>query len=124
MPMKTCRSNLNPYDIFFAKRIGGNHYFVCIYTQSNDINNVLTEDIYGLLITTNQKYARIPKNDYNVEIYINNRRCYVCCDKLIRINKRDAVKKKYYTLEEEEKSEIRSKFSKFINEVERQMKGV
>lgn len=120
------RGGIKPFDILFAdcnSTFGGKmkHYYVCIYCQKNDNNTYLANDFYGLLITTNDKYKKIGYNDYNVEININNRICYVCCDKLIRIQNDYTVCKKTYSLNSQEVAQIKDKFNAFILETKRQM---
>jgi len=120
----TCLSNIQPFDIFFAEKRGDfenkyKHYYVCIYTQTNDINNPLKNDIYGLIITTNQKYKNIV-NDYNVEIELNGKSCYVCCDKIVRIKLDHNVYPKHKHLKPEKIDQIKFNLSKFMNEIKRQ----
>lgn len=121
-----CRSNIRPFDIFFADKKSDfdnnfKHYYVCIYTQAEDPNNKLWNDIYGLIITTNQKYRNMTQNDYNVEIEINGHSCYVCCDKLVRMRIDRNVKLKRQKLSNEKIEEVKANFFKFIEEMKRQV---
>jgi hypothetical protein len=128
--MKTQLNNpIKPFDIIYKEYAGefgqesSKHYYVCIYTQSEDENNRLYSDIYGLMITTNKKYENIP-NDYNVRIEINDVQCYVLCDKIFRFKIEQTMEVKDTKLTVYEKSEIKSKFDKFIKEVNRQMEVI
>lgn len=103
------------------------HYFYCIYTQKEDINNTLSEDVIGLMITTNEKMDYIVKykNDYNVKIKLNDKTAYVCCDKIFRFNVKD--KKIDYVgdlLNAKEKKAITKYYKRFIKESLRQLQGV
>ena len=103
------------------------HYFYCIYTQKEDINNTLSEDVIGLMITTNEKMDYIVKykNDYNVKIKLNDKTAYVCCDKIFRFNVKD--KKVDYVgdlLNAKEKKSITKYYKRFIKESLRQLQGV
>lgn len=103
------------------------HYFYCIYTQKEDINNTLSEDVIGLMITTNEKMDYIVKykNDYNVKITLNDKTAYVCCDKVFRFNVKD--KKVDYVgdlLNAKEKKSITKYYKRFIKESLRQLQGV
>jgi hypothetical protein len=86
-----------------------------------DENNHLVNDVYGLMITTNQKYKNIP-NDYNVEIQINGKDCFVLCDKLFRFKIEENMEILDQTLTVYKKSEVKEKLDKFMKEIERQMK--
>lgn len=102
------------------------HYFYCIYTQKEDINNTLSEDVIGLMITTNEKMDYIVKykNDYNVKIKLNDKTAYVCCDKIFRFNVKD--KKIDYVgdlLNAKEKKAITKYYKRFIKESLRQLQG-
>lgn len=102
------------------------HYFYCIYTQKEDINNTLSEDVIGLMITTNEKMDYIVKykNDYNVKIKLNDKTAYVCCDKIFRFNVKD--KKVDYVgdlLNAKEKKAITKYYKRFIKETLRQLQG-
>lgn len=115
-----------PYDVFykeFATQDFGpsRHYYVCIYSQKIDQNNHLVSDIYGLMITSNQKYNNIP-NDYNVKIEINGKEVFVLCDKLFRFKVEENMTLVDRKLSNFEKSEIKDKLKKFLNEIERQVK--
>lgn len=118
--------DFNVYDIFYkefeTKDFGpSKHYYVCIYSQKLDENNRLVSDVYGLMITSNQKYNKIP-NDYNVKIDINGKEVFVLCDKLFRFKVEDKMTLVDKRLSNFEKSEIREKLKKFLNEIERQVK--
>ena len=57
-------SNIKAGDIFHAQYLNyrgelKHHYFYCVYTQNDDQNNNLTTDVMGLLISTNDKFARL-----------------------------------------------------------------
>lgn len=120
----SCHSNIYPYDVILANINGQNHYFVCIYTQLIDNANRLTNDIYGLVISTNKKYEHIFENhynDYNAKIKINGKDAYVCCDKLTRISTRqERIILKHISLTENEKEDIKKYLKKFLQEVKRQ----
>ncbi len=124
--MKICPSKqtIKTFDIFYAPRNVGEsrkHYFVCIYSQEKDANNRLFSDIYGLMISTNPKYQKLPENDYNVQIEINEKTCFVLCDKWYRFEVDDSMEIKPAVLEEQTRIEIMAKLNKFIKEVKRQM---
>ena len=93
------RSSIEPFDIFLAKDNGqynksGRHYFICIYSQEKDINNNLANDLYGLMVTSNSKYAQFFDNnfnDYNVEVRFNGKVSYALCDKIGRASCRERV---------------------------------
>ena len=118
--------DIKPFDIFFANKQNdyrrSKHYYICVYTQREDVNNNLTNDIYGLLVTTNPKYSYFEDNDYNVAIEINGKDCYVCCDKLVRMKIDRNVELKGYFLNNNQIKEIKVKLSKFFSEVNRQLK--
>lgn len=101
------------------------HFFYCIYTQEQDIHNTLSEDIIGLLITTNEKFEHIieNKNDYNIKVKLNKRVAYVNADKIFRFNLRDKINtNKYkYKLNKKEKALIKKYYKKFIKESLRQL---
>jgi len=120
-------SNILPFDIFFADKKcdfedNFKHYYVCIYSQQLDQSHRVLNDLYGLIITTNKKYEYI-QDDYVVPIVINERKCYVCCDKLVRIKLDEKVQLKQYYLTEEQKEQVRVKTVKFMQEVKRQIWG-
>jgi hypothetical protein len=117
-------NELKPFDIFYKlsqSEFGINkHYYVCIYTQKQDENNHLINDVYGLMISSNQKFFGLP-NDYNVKIEINGLACFVLCDKLFRFKVEETMEIKEKKLNTYEKSEVGEKLNKFITEVKRQM---
>lgn len=113
-------SDINPFDVFLVDTPKDKHYYVCIYTQNNDKNNRLYSDVYGLVITTNPKYDYLPYNDYNVPIYINKKKAYVNCDKLVRIKLYDNVQKKDFVIPHEVRKDIRYNLDKFITEIKKQ----
>lgn len=121
---KTSANDLKPFDIFYKlsqSEFGTNkHYYICIYTQKQDENNHLINDVYGLMISSNQKFFGLP-NDYNVKIEINGMSCFVLCDKLFRFKVEETMEIKEKKLNTYEKSEVGEKLNKFIAEVKRQM---
>jgi len=122
------RSNIKPFDIFLAKYNGqynktSRHYFICVYAQDIDINNELSNDLYGLMITSNSKYEHFFEtgfNDYNVEIRFNEKISYALCDKILRIPNDKYVSKTEYTLTKGETYTIKQYLNKFIQELKRQ----
>ncbi len=127
--MKSASKVIKTGDIFLAKYsnyYGKNkaHYFYCIYSQEEDINNHLNEDIIGLMITSNPKMEDIIKNynDYNVKVKIYTTEAYVCCDKIFRFNTKDKVVNHGDLLDELEKQDILEHYKKFIGETLRQLK--
>lgn len=125
---KIYRSSIEPFDIFLAKGNGqynksGRHYFVCIYSQEKDINNHLSNDLYGLMITSNNKYAKFFDNnfnDYNVEIKFNGKISYALCDKILRIPNNKNVIKTEHKLTNGEIYNIKKYLKKFMDEIKRQ----
>lgn len=116
-----------PFDIFLAEINGVKHYFVCIYSQQHDINNHLSGDIYGLMITTNPKIEWLidtKHNDYNVKIEINRKNCFVCCDKMIRMQLSDVIIKKRKRLTPKEMCAINQKVIGFQYEIHRQIQTI
>lgn len=114
---------MKTYDVFLYDENGERHYYLCIYSQVSDNNNRLTSDAYGLFITTNSKYDILKTqkiDDYNVEIYLNNKKCFVCCDKWQRV-KIDKVKIKRLKITNDKKREIMNKVNKFLSEIGRQI---
>lgn len=109
------------YDNYYGEN--KKHYFYCIYSQEEDINNKLNEDVIGLLITSNEKMEFIVnnQNDYNVKIKLYTTDCYVCCDKIFRFNKKDKITLKGDLLDDYEKRVILRYYKKFINESLRQL---
>lgn len=102
------------------------HFFYCIYTQRQDVNNTLSEDIIGLMITSNPKmdYIIETKNDYNVKIRLKNEDAYVCSDKVFRFNTNDKINKvNNSVLTNKEKRLINTYFKKFIKESFRQLES-
>lgn len=129
----TYRSNfkekLQAFDIILAKNVGlkgemRQHYYLVVYAQDEDDNNTLTDDFVGLLITSNKKIEKLfamKRNDYNAEIYLNQQKVYVCCDKGERLNKQMVIEKKDYTLTEYEKNGVMFYYKKYISESLRQL---
>lgn len=125
---KFYRSSIEPFDVFLAKDNGqynesGRHYFVCIYSQEKDINNHLSNDLYGLMITSNNKYAKFFDNnfnDYNVEIRLNGKVSYALCDKILRIPNNQKVIKTEHKLTNGEIYNIKKYLIKFMEEIKRQ----
>lgn len=124
--MMTYHSNtIKPFDIFYAeiytpygqKR---KHYYVCIYAQPYDFNNPLESDVFGFVITTNQKYKHMKYNDYNAKVKIGKKDAYVCCDKMVRVPI-NSVQKKQTQLTMNEREDIQSKFLNFNRELLRQL---
>lgn len=109
------------YDNYYGTK--KRHFFYCIYSQNDDVNNTLDEDVIGLMITSNQKmdYIIENKNDYNVKIELYDKTVYVCCDKIFRFNKNE-VDYKGNLLKRKEKNEISIYYKKFIGESLRQLK--
>lgn len=116
---------IKPFDVFFALRKTDfgekKHYYVCVYTQSEDGNNKLRDDVYGLIVSTNPKYKNMLENDYNVEIEINGVECFVNCDKMVRIRLDENVELKTTRLPSSKKEEIKKMLNKFLKEMERQV---
>lgn len=115
-------------DIFHAEYnnyYGDNkrHFFYCIYSQEQDGNNNLNEDIIGLMITTNEKmdYIIENKNDYNVKIRLRDKKSYVCCDKVFRFNTKDKVDMVRDKLTKKEKKLIKIYYKKFLSETLKQL---
>ncbi|HPW96768.1 MAG TPA: hypothetical protein PK557_07385 [Paludibacteraceae bacterium] len=130
--MMTYHSNIKAGDIFHARYLNykgteKRHYFYCIYAQADDPNNTLTEDIIGLMISSNTKFERLEEqgvNDYNVQVEIFGKKSWVCVDKSFRFMLSDStceIDKKKISLTEKEKSEILNKYSRFYLEATRQM---
>lgn len=115
---------IRPFDVFYAIKnteFGEKkHYYICIYTQKEDENNKLFNDIYALFVTTNQKYENF-SNDYNVEIEINDVKSYVNCDKIVRLRIDERMELKQTRLSKEKRKEIQTMFEKFVSEIKRQM---
>jgi hypothetical protein len=80
-------------------------------------------DIYGLIVTSNQKYKHIP-NDYNVDLYIYKKLAFVNCDKLFRIRLTEDITIKDFIVPEEKRKEIMNKTKKFMNEIQKQMEVI
>lgn len=122
------RSSIEPFDIFLAKDNGqynksGQHYFICIYSQERDINNNLANDLYGLMVTSNSKYAQFFDNnfnDYNVEVRFNGKVSYALCDKILRIPNNQKVIKTEHKLTNGEIYNIKQHLKKFMKEIKRQ----
>lgn len=128
----TYHSNIKAGDIFHARYLNYNgaekrHYFYCIYTQVEDPNNNLYEDIVGLLISTNKKFDKLEAqgfNDYNVPVMINGKKAWVCTDKMYRFMSSDEtceIERKIINLAQKEKEEVLAKFTRFYLEATRQM---
>lgn len=121
-------SSIEPFDIFLAKDNGqynksGQHYFICIYSQERDINNNLANDLYGLMVTSNSKYAQFFDNnfnDYNVEVRFNGKISYALCDKILRIPNNQKVIKTEHKLTNGEIYNIKQHLKKFMEEIKRQ----
>lgn len=112
---------IKPFDVVLVNTNNDKHYYVCIYTQELDRNNKLDADIYGVVITSNTKYDYLPYNDYNVPMFINAKKVYINCDKLVRIKLRDNVSKKNINVPEQVRKEIRYHLDKFITELKTQI---
>ena len=83
-PYRFEKADIRPHDIFYAEhysysgaKIG--HYFYCVHSQDEDKSNELFRDILALLITTKETPG------YNVEIRVNGKRAWVCCDNPFRL---------------------------------------
>ena len=124
--------NIKAGDLFHARYLNyqgelKHHYFYCVYTQQDDVNNNLVSDIVGLLISTNEKFAKLEAqgfNDYNVSVEISGRKAWVCADKMYRFMLTDAtcnIEKKKTRLTQKEKEEVLSRFTRFYLETTRQM---
>lgn len=124
--------NIKAGDLFHARYLNyqgelKHHYFYCVYTQQDDVNNKLSSDIVGLLISTNEKFAKLEAqgfNDYNVSVEINGRKAWVCADKMYRFMLTDTtcnIEKKKMRLTQKEKEEVLSRFTRFYLETTRQM---
>lgn len=111
---------IKPFDVVLVNNNNDKHYYVCVYTQELDRNNKLDADIYGVVITSNTKYDYLPYNDYNVPMFINAKKVYINCDKLVRIKLRDNVSKKNINIPEKIRKEIRYHIDKFITELKTQ----
>lgn len=122
--MRTLPNEIKAYQIFYKTTVSEfgehKHYYVCIYSQRQDINNRLVSDVYGLMISTNKKFENLP-NDYNVKIEINGTPCFVLCDKMYRFKIEETMEVKEQRLTNYQKSEIAEKLNKFYNEIKRQM---
>lgn len=119
-------------DLFYAQYLNyqgelKHHYFYCVYTQESDQNNSLSGDAVGLLISTNDKFARLAEqglNDYNVAVTINGKKAWVCADKMYRFMLSDPTckaERKKAALGQKEKEEVLSRFTRFFLEATRQM---
>lgn len=120
--------NIKTGDIFHAEYSNyygkdKKHFFYCVYTQHQDINNTLVEDIIGLLITSNTKYEYIieNKNDYNIRITINGKRSYVNADKIYRFNTNDNISFKKERVSPKQKKKILKFYKRFLKESLRQL---
>jgi predicted glycosyl hydrolase (DUF1957 family) len=112
---------IKPFDVVLVNNNNDKHYYICVYTQELDRNNKLDADIYGVVITSNTKYDYLPYNDYNVPMFINTKKVYINCDKLVRIKLKDNVSKKNINVPEQVRKEIRYHLDKFITEVKTQI---
>jgi hypothetical protein len=107
------KEEIQAKDIFYGEHYDLNgkkswHYFYCIYSQDNDKTHELFRDIIGLLITTKQ-----PKG-YYIEVNINEKIAYVCCDIEIRFfSSVDMVQNKHITLNKKEHKKIYECYNKF-----------
>ena len=111
---------IKPFDVVLVNTNNDKHYYICIYTQELDSNNKLNSDIYGVVVTSNTKYDYLPYNDYNVPMFINQKKVYINCDKLVRIKLNGNVSKKNINVPEEVRKEIRYNLDKFITEIKKQ----
>lgn len=113
---------IRPHDIFYGEHFNYTgekmgHYFYCVHSQEEDVNNGLFRDIIGLLITTKKPLG------YFCEIEINNKAAYVCCDKQVRfISETGKVQLKHYRPTREEKKKVFKCLRDFEREKFRQMK--
>ena len=123
----TCRSNeenkIVAGDIFLSKHLSVDnktlkeHYFVCLYSQVSDSQNVLTNDIVGAIITANPKYTKIV-DEYVVKVYLS-KPSYICVDKQFRFSRTQVT---YVSkLPQKTMDEVMHKTKKFFREVERQI---
>jgi hypothetical protein len=111
---------IKPFDVVLVNNNNDKHYYICIYTQELDTNNKLSSDIYGVVVTSNTKYDYLTYNDYNVPMFINAKKVYINCDKLVRIKLNDNVSKKNVFVPHEVRKEIRYNLDKFITEIKKQ----
>lgn len=124
-----CRSRklIEPFDVFYAKvatEFGERwHYYVCVYSQHFDEKIPLSNDIYGLLITSNKKYNN--KTEYSVKFSTEKfDESYIICDKLTRIIIDADVFNTDVVLSEKTKSEVIEKLDSFISEIKKQIGGI
>jgi hypothetical protein len=83
----------------------------------------LSNDLYGLMITSNSKYAQFFDNnfnDYNVEVRFNGKVSYALCDKILRIPNNKKVIKTEHKLTNGEIYSIKQHLKKFMEEIKRQ----
>lgn len=113
-------NSIQPFDVVLVNTDQDKHYYICIYTQELDVNNKLSSDIYGLVVTSNTKYDYLTYNDYNVPMFINEKKVYINCDKLVRIKLNKNVSKKAIIVPENVRKEIRYNLDKFITEIKKQ----
>lgn len=119
---------ISPFDIFYAEKENEfktkRHYYLCIYVQSLDDNNNLRNDVYGLIITSNNKYEFLTHDDYNVPIELNGKKSYICCDKMVRMVIDNKMYKKNMKIPLYKRKQIIHKMQIFSNEMYRQLKKV
>lgn len=117
------KADIKPHDIFYTEhysysgaKIG--HYFYCVHAQEEDKSNDLFRDILALLITTKETPG------YNVEIMINGKRAWVCCDNPFRLmSSVDKIDLKPFKASRKKKKEIMNCMKRFEKEKQRQMKN-
>lgn len=113
---------IKPHDIFYAEHFSHSgakigHYFYCIHSQEEDASNHLFRDVLALIITT----KKVP--GYNVEVFINGRVAYVCCDNPMRIAaSTENVDLKRFKVPIEKQREILTCMKYFNEEIQRQLK--
>jgi hypothetical protein len=116
------KETVKAHNIFFASHPDYNgkkvsHYFYCIHSQEDDVNNNLFRDIAGLIITTKK-----PEGYYS-RIKINGKEAFVCADREIRfISSVDNVQLKRIEPTKKEKKELLKIHQKYYKEKTRQLK--
>lgn len=118
--MNYLSKDIQPFDVFLVNNNKDKHYYICIYTQQKDVNNKLFSDVYGLVVTSNKKYEYLPYNDYNVPMFINSKKVFINCDKMVRIQINDDVIRKDIFVPHHVRKEIRYNLDKFITEIKKQ----